>query len=758
MVSAVLLQDFLKDATRTFDEISDYLEEARKHPTGRHWVDNFVKPTLLVHQFVRAEREGNWLFQQLCLERMIPYFFAAGHFHYARYISWHVLEMRHLLPETAKVDLLAGAHVCRHSEGCWNSVSSDQFGEQTAIKTGKGGLKGMTLSPELVMEWIDSFPISVYLSGAMEHIYQEHPVDSSTQVKHKEEGENRRKLDQQDRREISLELAKHSHPLEVESEVLYNIVNGQVAPKEVNVQDALVTGEKMASYFRNSLPSGFHAKINNQVKTMEHLKRGMKVGSKTVFDLEAIFLRLLTVGQQRQFQLASIFQYELCKLPSSLMDEYGCLRKGNKSVLANRLCVQIAAAPNPDIVIVDAQQLLYHVVWPHKGDCSVLFDNMKSWLSRYPAIVEKVLVFDKYDDVSAKDHERKRRAGEGSTDYKLTLNSPLPNREAVLKNKHNKRELSQVLSTCIMGANMSVESRDDGGFAHDEADVTIIAYLLQAAEFGKRVIRILSDDTDLFVLMVFWVWKMQLHFRCCVQMERWNGVVIDINATCMQLGSKCLQLLGMHALSGCDTVSYPFNKGKVSALNALKAGDFPELFQVLGEATATRGELLQTGQRFFCAMYDQPPGTSMSQARYQMYSKKKGKPLRIMALPPTEKNLLLHVQRAHLQMLLWKAADQQGPPHVDITEFGWEMKDGIPSPRYDTGPPAPRDLLDVISCGCRTEGKACSTEACSCHKNNVSCTVYCVCVSGEDCHNPYSVASDQSVEEDDNDSSDEEFV
>lgn len=56
MVSTVLLQQFLKGTTRTFDEISDYLEETRKHPTGRHWVDNFIKPTLLVHQFVLRER------------------------------------------------------------------------------------------------------------------------------------------------------------------------------------------------------------------------------------------------------------------------------------------------------------------------------------------------------------------------------------------------------------------------------------------------------------------------------------------------------------------------------------------------------------------------------------------------------------------------------------------------------------------------------------------------------------------------------
>lgn len=121
-------------------------------------MDNFLKPTPLAHQFIRAKREGNWLFQQLCLELMLPYFFSAGHFHYARYISWHLLEMCYLLPPEARADLLAGAHVCRHNDGCWNSVSGDQFGEQTAIKTGKGGLKGMALSPELITEWIDSLP------------------------------------------------------------------------------------------------------------------------------------------------------------------------------------------------------------------------------------------------------------------------------------------------------------------------------------------------------------------------------------------------------------------------------------------------------------------------------------------------------------------------------------------------------------------------------------------------------------------------
>ena len=117
---------------------------------------------------------------------------------------------------------------------------------------------------------------------------------------------------------------------------------------------------------------------------------------------------------------------------------------------------------------------------------------------------------------------------------------------------------------------------------------------------------------------------MQLH--CNMQMECGNGVVVDINATCTELGPKCLQLMGMHVLSGCDSVSYPFNMGKISALNTHQAGDFPGLYQVLGEEDATHSDLMETDQRFFAALYGQPLGTTMSEARYRIYSRKTGKP------------------------------------------------------------------------------------------------------------------------------------
>ena len=118
--------------------------------------------------------------------------------------------------------------------------------------------------------------------------------------------------------------------------------------------------------------------------------------------------------------------------------------------------------------------------------------------------------------MSAKDHERMRRAGIVSVSYDLTSNTPLPSRDAIMKNKH-KLQLSKVLSIYNFGKGVTVERRTDSVFTHDEADITMILYLLMAAEFGTRVICILLDDTDVFVLLVYWVYRYDI--QATVQME-----------------------------------------------------------------------------------------------------------------------------------------------------------------------------------------------------------------------------------------------
>ena len=63
----------------------------------------------------------------------------------------------------------------------------------------------------------------------------------------------------------------------------------------------------------------------------------------------------------------------------------------------------------------------------------------------------------------------------------------------------------------------------------------------------------------------------------------WDVTVFDMRATVDKLGDKCGQLPGMHALSGCDTVSYHYGKGNMSALKVLMNNDIDGLQDVLGE-------------------------------------------------------------------------------------------------------------------------------------------------------------------------------
>ena len=54
-------------------------------------------------------------------------------------------------------------------------------------------------------------------------------------------------------------------------------------------------------------------------------------------------------------------------------------------------------------------------------------------------------------------------------------------------------------------------------------------------------------------------------------------------------GDKCGQLPGMHAMLGCDTVSYPYGKDKETALKVLMNNYIDDLQNVLGEPDISQG-------------------------------------------------------------------------------------------------------------------------------------------------------------------------
>ena len=73
--------------------------------------------------------------------------------------------------------------------------------------------------------------------------------------------------------------------------------------------------------------------------------------------------------------------------------------------------------------------------------------------------------------------------------------------------------------------------------------------------------------------------------------------------------------------------------------------------------------------------YSQPPVTSMESTCYYLFTKKKRtrKNPKVKAFPPASTNLVQDMLRAHLQIMLWKAANCEGTAGEsrDITNFGW---------------------------------------------------------------------------------------
>ena len=153
--------------------------------------------------------------------------------------------------------------------------------------------------------------------------------------------------------------------------------------------------------------------------------------------------------------LQTLFHYELCAVPASIIDQNGCLKTGAKSTLVSKLKVDDLQPDAPDIVNVDDQQLLYHIVWPCAGSASDLSNIIKDRFHEYQP-TEVLDIFNRYDGRSAKDHKRIRRTAEGAVDYSITTSSKLPRRDAIMKIKANKKVLVRVLSTFYLGNNVTI--------------------------------------------------------------------------------------------------------------------------------------------------------------------------------------------------------------------------------------------------------------------------------------------------------------
>ena len=105
-------------------------------------------------------------------------------------------------------------------------------------------------------------------------------------------------------------------------------------------------------------------------------------------------------------------------------------------------------------------------MWPSSGAVADVAASLGRRLDSY--ITQTFVIFDRYEKVSAKDHKGQRRAGESSTEYQLSLTTPLPSHDKVTKDKTNKQRLGELLCTHNIGDHIEMVSRADSIVTYGE--------------------------------------------------------------------------------------------------------------------------------------------------------------------------------------------------------------------------------------------------------------------------------------------------
>ena len=413
-----------------------------------------------------------------------------------------------------------------------------------------------------------------------------------------------------------------------------------------------------------------------------------------------LFSRLYIACQTRDGNLNDFFRYENQVCPPSL-SQSGSLFAGTKSDLldclpVNKSCELTHAACAA--TILDGA-VLVQMLRPDNARTfydyrlNVFVPYLLSVLSK----TERVdVVFDVYLEHSLKVLTREKR-GVGTRTH-VDGHAKIPTTwQEFLRVDENKSELFYFLAetnldesdiqgkTVIFTYNESVRVAagcvDVSGVEccnHEEADTRIILHSYHAAGSGYDTVKIRTVDTDVVVLAISFFSRLnvsELWIHYGVGRSARLIAVHEISASlaptkCSVFApTKCSVLPIFHALTGCDTTSAFYGKGKKTAWLTWEA--YPDLTQALlnlSQVTAViDAETLSVLERFVILLYDRTSDCeSLGSARKHMFTKKSKT---MENIPPTANAFLQHVKRTVYQAVhCWSHSLEVQMPVFDPTE------------------------------------------------------------------------------------------
>ena len=516
------------------------------------------------------------------------------------------------------------------------------------------------------------------------------------------------------------------------------------------------------------------------------MKRSVKTkdGKIVQFSTQSeIFGKIAIIQQTRKLDLKQIFCYPLGPVPWSLATSAGELVKTNKSTLMHELekgptCVDIT--PAPVATIIDGMAMVRKM-----KNAGLTFTEFADQLLKFAVSSNSYssridIVFDVYRKSSIKNAERNHRET-GKLKFKKIIGCQVIKQwGSFLSCGENKAELIRFLvsrwkENCDVIGDLDVyvafdesciklgpngRSRNVPALAsnHEEADTRMLLHAKNIGEENTAKIVILTPDTDVFLISLGVAEQIRNSLFIRTGTQNKTRIIslgkvkesLAIRFDVEDIEQACRALLGLHAFTGCDTVSAFSGKGKSKPLKLmLKENSYISLFSSFGNEPSLSETQHTTLQQFVCNLYGHTE-ESTDVVRYKLYSARQGR-LEAKCLPPCSDSLSLHANRACYQAYIWRKCLESHPDIPSPVGLGWDRNDDDDLIiKWNTILPAPEEVLQLMYCSCR---RKCLQGSCPCIDNSLSCTDAC---TNQNCENFPSEENDECEEWDELFSSDEE--
>lgn len=513
----------------------------------------------------------------------------------------------------------------------------------------------------------------------------------------------------------------------------------------------------------------FNPMKKNRSKTFAHLYKTTgpekQCATKLIKADRKLLQRLFNAANSgRSVQIADIMKHELSPVPMSLVSSNGVMNSTAKSQMLNILTSDLNIAtpgtiPRLDLltcVIIDGHAMIQTLGKPQGcqnfGDYAGVFVRAVYKNFEVGRTTRVDVTFDRYfGTMSIKAPTRAKRTSKRRPIRKIIENPevPLPQVwEQFISLDENKADFAEFLSNEILkrartlpegctivagGGFPDPENAKSNNFdakhlsvSHEEADTRMIIHAKDAIDRGYKRIVVNCRDTDVLLLLIYHLGELAVE-TWMVSGTSKQRRCFPVHQISLTLGGNIRQnILGFHAITGCDTTSSFHGISKKTCWKRFVA--CPELLEPVG-----RDGNIADVEKYLCGLYgcsDIAHDPDIDVCRYRLFMKAR-KSLEL--LPPTKDALQLHFARSNLQAKIWiQASDPTFNVEDPAQSGGWKADTNSLSPVWMRLPSVPTACLQLVTCGCKTK---CRTARCKCYRSGQLCMFECAC-DATGCSNP----------------------